>query len=142
MTKSPADPYQDLRDAVRSLCAQFPDSYHREVDAARAYPEAYGGSGLGLAEASVIMEEINRSGANAGACHGQMYNMGTLLRHGSDAQKRLFLPKIASGEWRLQSMGVPDPTSGTDTTKIRPTAVKRGDRYAVNGQKVWISRVQ
>jgi hypothetical protein len=88
------------------------------------------------------MEEINRSGANAGACHGQMYNMGTLLRHGSDAQKQLYLPRIASGEWRLQSMGVTEPTSGTDTTKIRTTAVKRGDRYVVNGQKVWISRIQ
>jgi acyl-CoA dehydrogenase len=160
MVKSAPDRYHDIRDAVRALCAQFPDSYHREVDARRGYPEAfvdaltkagwlaalipqeYGGSGLGLAEASVIMEEINRSGANAGACHGQMYNMGTLLRHGSDAQKRLFLPKIASGEWRLQSMGVTEPTSGTDTTKIRTTAVRRGDAYVVNGQKVWISRVQ
>ena len=160
MLKAAPDRYQDLRDAVRALCAQFPDSYHREIDAKRAYPEAfvdaltqagwlaalipqeYGGSGLGLAEASVIMEEINRSGANAGACHGQMYNMGTLLRHGSDAQKQLYLPKIASGAWRLQSMGVTEPTSGTDTTKIRTTAVRRGDRYVVNGQKVWISRIQ
>ena len=145
---------------MRALCAQFPDEYHREVDAQRAYPEAfvdaltkagwlaalipqeYGGSGLGLTEASVIMEEINRTGGNAGACHGQMYNMGTLLRHGSDAQKQHYLPKIASGELRLQSMGVTEPTSGTDTTKIRTTAVKQGDRYVVNGQKVWISRVQ
>ncbi|MEO8311250.1 MAG: acyl-CoA dehydrogenase family protein [Caldimonas sp.] len=160
MIKNAPDCFQELRDAVRSLCAQFPDSYHRDIDARRAYPEAfvdaltsagwlaalipqeYGGSGLGLAEASVIMEEINRSGANAGACHGQMYNMGTLLRHGSDAQKQLYLPRIASGEWRLQSMGVTEPTSGTDTTKIRTTAIKRGDRYVVNGQKVWISRVQ
>ena len=154
------DPYQDIRDAVRSLCAEFPDEYHRGIDAARAYPEAfvdaltkagwlaalipqeYGGSGLGLAEASVVMEEINRSGGNSGACHGQMYNMGTLLRHGSEAQKRLYLPRIASGEWRLQSMGVTEPTTGTDTTKIKTTAVKKGDRYVVNGQKVWISRVQ
>jgi acyl-CoA dehydrogenase len=154
------DRFQDIRDAVRALCAQFPDAYHREVDARRGYPEAfvdaltragwlaalipqeYGGSGLGLAEASVIMEEINRSGGNAGACHGQMYNMGTLLRHGSRAQKELYLPKIARGEWRLQSMGVTEPTTGTDTTKIKTTAVRRGDRYVVNGQKVWISRVQ
>jgi acyl-CoA dehydrogenase len=152
--------YQDIRDAVRDLTRQFSDEYFRQIDAQRAYPEAfvdaltkagwlaalipqeYGGSGLGLAEASVIMEEINRAGGNAGACHGQMYNMGTLLRHGSAAQKRQYLPKIASGELRLQSMGVTEPTTGTDTTKIRTTAVKRGDRYIVNGQKVWISRVQ
>ena len=105
-------------------------------------PAEYGGSGLGLAEASVIMEEINRAGGNSGACHGQMYNMGTLLRHGSEAQKQLYLPKIASGEWRLQSMGVTEPSTGTDTTKIKTTAVKKGDRYVVNGQKVWISRIQ
>jgi acyl-CoA dehydrogenase len=155
-----AGPYQDIRDGVRALCAQFPDEYHRKVDAARTYPEAfvdaltragwlaamipqeYGGSGLGLTEASVIMEEINRSGGNSGACHGQMYNMGTLLRHGSEAQKKRYLPRIASGELRLQSMGVTEPTTGTDTTRIRTTAVRKGDRYVVNGQKVWISRVQ
>ena len=155
-----SDRYQEIRDAVRDLCSEFPDEYHRQIDAQRAYPEAfvdaltragwlaalipqeYGGSGLGLAEASVIMEEINRAGGNAGACHGQMYNMGTLLRHGSPGQKALYLPRIASGEWRLQSMGVTEPTTGTDTTKIKTTAVKRGDRYVVNGQKVWISRVQ
>ena len=160
MIKTKPDQYQDIRDAVRSLCAEFPDSYHREIDAKRGYPEAfvdaltqagwlaamipaeYGGSGLGLAEASVIMEEINRSGGNAGACHGQMYNMGTLLRHGSEEQKAHYLPKIATGEWRLQSMGVTEPTTGTDTTKLKTTAVKKGDRYVVNGQKVWISRVQ
>src|SRR5213596_1243152 len=154
------DKYHDIRDAVRALCAEFPDEYHRKIDEQRAYPEAfidaltkagwlaamipqeYGGSGLGLSEASVIMEEINASGGNSGACHGQMYNMGTLLRHGSDEQKRKYLPKIATGEWRLQSMGVTEPTTGTDTTKIRTTAVKHGDRYVVNGQKVWISRVQ
>ena len=158
--QSVADKYQDIRDGVRDLCAQFPDEYHRKVDAARAYPEAfvdaltqagwlaamipqeYGGSGLGLAEASVIMEEINRSGGNSGACHGQMYNMGTLLRHGSPAQKQSYLPKIASGELRLQSMGVTEPSTGTDTTRIKTVAVKKGDRYVVNGQKVWISRVQ
>ena len=152
--------YQDIREAIRALCAEFPDDYHRRIDDARGYPEAfvdaltkagwlaamipteYGGSGLGLAEATVVMEEINRSGGNSGACHGQMYNMGTLLRHGSEAQKRLYLPKIANGEWRLQSMGVTEPSTGTDTTKIKTTAVKRGDRYVVNGQKVWISRVQ
>jgi acyl-CoA dehydrogenase len=160
MSTAPTDPYQDIRDAVRALCAQFPDEYHREVDSRRAYPEAfvdaltkagwlaalipqaYGGSGLGLAEASVIMEEINRSGGNAGACHGQMYNMGTLLRHGSPEQQQHYLPRIARGEWRLQSMGVTEPTTGTDTTKIKTTAVRRGDRYVVNGQKVWISRIQ
>ncbi|HEY0885984.1 MAG TPA: acyl-CoA dehydrogenase family protein [Ramlibacter sp.] len=158
--KTATDKYQDIRDAVRALCAQFPDEYHRRIDAQEAYPEEfvaaltkagwlaalipaeYGGSGLGLAEASVIMEEINRSGGNAGACHGQMYNMGTLLRHGSKAQKELYLPKIASGEWRLQSMGVTEPTTGTDTTKIKTTAVRQGDRYVINGQKVWISWVQ
>ena len=105
-------------------------------------PEEYGGSGLGLTEATVVMEEINRSGGNAGHCHGQMYNMGTLLRHGSKAQKDFYLPKIASGELRLQSMGVTEPTTGTDTTKLKTTAVRKGDRYVVNGQKVWISRIQ
>ena len=160
-TTAPQDrAYTDIRDAVRALCAEFPDAYHREVDSRRAYPEKfvdaltkagwmaalipqeYGGSGLGLAEASVIMEEINRCGGNSGACHGQMYNMGTLLRHGSKAQKELYLPQIATGALRLQSMGVTEPTTGTDTTKIKTTAVKKGDRYVVNGQKVWISRIQ
>jgi len=154
------DEHQDIRDAVRELCAQFPDEYFRRVDAEHAYPEAfvdalmgagwlaamipeaYGGSGLGLTAASVIMEEINRSGGNSGACHGQMYNMGTLLRNGSDAQKARYLPGIAAGTLRIQSMAVTEPTTGTDTTKIRTTAVKKGDRYVVNGQKVWISRVQ
>jgi len=160
MSKAESNNYQDVRDGVRALCAQYPDEYHRRIDAQRGYPEEfvkaltdagwmaamipqeYGGSGLGLAEASVIMEEINRTGGNAGACHGQMYNMGTLLRHGSEAQKRKILPKIAAGELRLQSMGVTEPTTGTDTTKIKTTAVRKGDRYVVNGQKVWISRVQ
>src|SRR5512141_461954 len=154
------DPHQDIRDAVRDLCAQFPAAYFREIDEKRGYPDAfvealtkagwlaalipqdYGGSGLGLTEASIIMEEINRSGGNSGACHGQMYNMGTLLRHGSDAQKKEYLPKIASGDLRLQSMGVTEPTTGTDTTRIKTVAVRKGDRYVVNGQKVWISRVQ
>lgn len=152
--------YQDIREAVRDLCAQFPAEYFRKIDAEQGYPEAfvdaltkagwlaalipqeYGGSGLGLTEASVIMEEINRAGGNSGACHGQMYNMGTLLRHGSAQQKQKYLPRIASGQLRLQSMGVTEPTTGTDTTKIKTTAVKKGDRYVVNGQKVWISRVQ
>jgi acyl-CoA dehydrogenase len=154
------DKYEDIRDAVRALCAEFPAEYFRKVDEERAYPETfvnaltkagwlaalipqeYGGSGLGLTEASVIMEEINRSGGNSGACHGQMYNMGTLLRHGSDRQKQFYLPKIASGELRLQSMAVTEPSTGTDTTKLKTTAVKKGDKYVVNGQKVWISRVQ
>jgi len=157
---SDTDCHQDIRDAVRDLCAQFPAEYHRKIDEQRSYPEAfvealtqagwlaalipqeYGGSGLGLTEASVIMEEINRSGGNSGACHGQMYNMGTLLRHGSETQKRLYLPRIASGELRLQSMGVTEPTTGTDTTKLKTTAVRKGDHYVVNGQKVWISRIQ
>jgi len=160
MTGPSTEKYQDVREGVRALCAGFPDEYHRKVDEQRGYPEAfvdaltkagwlaamipqeYGGSGLGLTEASVIMEEINRSGGNAGACHGQMYNMGTLLRHGSDAQKKEYLPRIASGELRLQSMGVTEPSTGTDTTKIKTIAVKKGDRYVVNGQKVWISRIQ
>ena len=160
MQNPTTDKHHEIREAVRALCAEFPDEYHRRIDEERGYPEAfvealtragwlaamipqeYGGSGLGLTEASVIMEEINRSGANAGACHGQMYNMGTLLRHGSEAQKRDYLPKIASGELRLQSMGVTEPSTGTDTTKIKTTAVRKGDRYVVNGQKVWISRVQ
>ena len=154
------DEYQELRRAVREICAEFPIEYFRRTDEQRAYPEAfvdtltkagwlaalipeeYGGSGLGLTEASVIMEEINHAGANSGACHGQMYNLATLLRHGSEEQKREYLPKIATGGLRLQSMGVTEPTSGTDTTRIQTTAVKRGDRYVVNGQKVWISRVQ
>jgi acyl-CoA dehydrogenase len=154
------DEHQEIRDAVRALCSEFPDEYFRKIDEQRAYPEAfvdaligagwlsamipeeYGGSGLGLTEASVIMEEINRSGGNSGAVHGQMYNMSTLLRNGSRAQKEKYLPKIASGELRIQSMAVTEPTTGTDTTKIKTNAVKKDGRYVVNGQKVWISRVQ
>ena len=154
------DRFDDIRDGIRALCAQFPAEYHRNIDRDRGYPDAfvealtregwmaalipeeYGGSGLGLAEASVIMEEINRAGGNSGACHGQMYNMNTLLHHGSEAQKNDLLPKIAAGEIRLQSMGVTEPTTGTDTTKIKTTAVRKGDRYVINGQKVWISRVR
>jgi acyl-CoA dehydrogenase len=152
--------YQDIRDGIRDLCAQFPDEYFRKVDEARGYPEEfvkaltdagwmaalipqeYGGSGLSLTDASVIMEEINRCGGNSGACHGQLYNMGTLLRHGSKEQKDLYLPQIARGELRLQSMGVTEPSTGTDTTRIKTTAVKKGDKYVINGQKVWISRIQ
>jgi acyl-CoA dehydrogenase len=160
MIHTTTDSYQDIREAVRDLCQQFPAEYFRKIDEERSYPEAFvnaltkagwlaalipqefGGSGLGLTEASVILEEINRSGGNSGACHGQMYNMGTLLRHGSAEQKQRYLPKIASGELRLQSMGVTEPTTGTDTTKIKTTAERKGDRYVINGQKVWISRIQ
>src|SRR4026208_2253215 len=144
------DQYQDIRDAVRALCAQFPDEYHRQIDPQRGYPEPfvnaltkagwlaamipqeYGGSGLSLAEASVIMEEINRSGGNSGACHGQMYVMNVLVRHGSERQKQEYLTKIASGDLRLQSMAVTEPTTGTDTTKLKTTAVRKGDRYVIN----------
>ncbi len=154
------DEYQELRKSVRELCADFPGAYFRRIDEKRAYPEEfvqaltkagwlaalipeeYGGSGLGLTEASVIMEEINRASGNSGACHGQMYNMATLLRHGSEEQKRFYLPKIASGQLRLQSMAITEPTAGTDTTKIATTAVKQDGKYIVSGQKVWTSRVQ
>jgi acyl-CoA dehydrogenase len=154
------DDHSDLREAVRALCARFDGAYWREVDEARGYPEAFtealteagwlaalipeefGGAGLGLVEASIIMEEINRAGGNSGAVHGQMYNMSTLLRAGSAAQKNRYLPEIAAGRLRLQSMAVTEPTTGTDTTKLKTTAVRKGDRYIVNGQKVWTSRVQ
>src|SRR5437763_4891245 len=152
--------HQDVRTAIRDLCKSFPDSYWRDVDVERAYPAAfvkaltdagylaalipedYGGSGLGVTEASVILEEINRSGGNAGACHAQMYTMGTLLRHGSEAQKRAFLPKIASGELRLQAFGVTEPTTGSDTTQLKTTATRKDGVYIVRGQKVWISRAE
>ena len=152
--------HAELRAGVRALCAEFPDEYFRKVDAERGYPaefvealtkagwlaglipQEYGGSGLTLAEASVVMEEINRSGGNSGACHGQMYVMNVLVRHGSEAQRQAYLPKIAAGELRLQSMAVTEPTTGTDTTKLKTTAVRQGDRWVVNGQKVWISRVR
>ncbi len=152
--------HAELREGVRALCAQFDSAYWQKVDEARAYPEAfvdaltaagwmaalipeqYGGSGLSLTEATVIMEEVSRSGGNPGCCHGQMYNMNTLLRNGSEAQKKKYLPKIAAGELRMQAMGVTEPTAGTDTTKIKTVAVKKGDRYVVNGQKVWTSRLQ
>jgi acyl-CoA dehydrogenase len=152
--------HPDLRAGVRDLCKAYPDAYWRELDARRAYPdafvtaltkagylaalipEAFGGSGLSLDEASIIMEEINRSGANAGACHAQMYTMGTLLRHGSDGQKRDYLPKIASGELRLQAFGVSEPTTGSDTTQMKTMAVRKGDTYVIRGQKLWISRAE
>ncbi len=152
--------HHEIRDGVRAVCKEFNSAYWQRIDEARGFPdefvnaltqagwlsalipEEYGGSGLSLTEASVIMEEINRSGGNSGACHGQMYNMGTLLRHGSKSQKQQYLPKIASGELRLQSMAVTEPSTGSDTTQLKTVAVKKGDRYVVNGQKVWISRVQ
>ena len=155
-----AENYLEIRQGVRSLCAGFANEYFRKVDAERGYPEAfvqalskagwlaalipqaYGGSGLSLAEASVILEEINHAGGNSGACHGQMYVMNVLVRHGSERQRREYLPRIAAGELRLQSMGVTEPSTGTDTTKLKTTAVRKGDRYLINGQKVWISRVQ
>ncbi len=150
----------DLRQAVRKICADYPDEYWRELDRERAYPEEfvnaltkagylsvlipeeYGGSGLGITEASIVLEEINRSGGNAGACHAQMYTMGTLLRHGSEEQKKKYLPKIATGELRLQAFGVTEPNTGSETTKLRTFAERKGDKYIVNGQKVFISRTE
>src|SRR5215510_2570909 len=158
--RAESEAFGELRQAVRALCATFPPEYWRKLDEQRAYPEQfvralteagwlsalipeeYGGSGLGISEASVILEEVNRSGGNSGACHGQMYIMGTLLRHGSTEQKRRYLPGIASGELRLQSFAVTEPTTGSDTTKLKTTAARNGDCYLVNGQKVWTSRVQ
>jgi len=155
-----SEEFQEYRRAVRELCAGFGSDYWRSLDENAAYPEAfvkalgdagwlsvlipeeYGGGGLGVTEASVVLEEINRSGANSGACHAQMYIMGALVRHGSTEQKHRYLPDIASGRVRLQSFAVTEPTTGTDTTKTRTMAVRRGDRYVVNGQKVWISRIQ
>jgi acyl-CoA dehydrogenase len=152
--------HQELRTAVRDLCSRYPGEYWRRLDETRDYPEEfvraltqagwlsalipeeYGGSGLGVTEASIILEEINRSGGNAAACHAQMYTMGTLLRHGSEEQKQRYLPRLASGELRLQSFAVTEPTTGSDTTRLKTTAVRRGDHYVVNGQKVWTSRVQ
>ena len=151
---------RDLRAGVRALCQSFPDAYWRELDARRAYPEEFvkaltgagylaalipeefGGSGLGVTEAAIILEEIHRSGGNAGACHAQMYTMGTLLRHGSAEQKKAYLPRIASGDLRLQAFGVSEPTTGSDTTQLKTTATRRGDAYVVRGQKIWISRAE
>ena len=152
--------FPDIRDAVRRLCADFPGEYWRKADRDRSYPaefvaaltesgflaalipETFGGSGLGVQQASAIMEEIHRSGCNGGACHAQMYTMGTILRHGNDSQKQAYLPKIATGELRLQAFGVTEPTSGTDTLSLRTTAIRAGDHYVVNGQKVWTSRAE
>ncbi|MFN0038319.1 MAG: acyl-CoA dehydrogenase family protein [Burkholderiales bacterium] len=151
---------QQIRSAVRDLCSRFSGDYWQKQDEARAYPEAfvsalteagwlsalipeeYGGPGLGLTEASIILEEVNRSGGNSGACHAQMYIMGTLLRHGSGAQKKKYLPEIAAGRLRLQSFAVTEPSTGSDTTRLKTTAVRKGERYLVNGQKVWTSRIQ
>jgi acyl-CoA dehydrogenase len=155
-----AELHASLRTGVRELCARFPDAYWRELEIDRSYPEAfvrtlteagylaalipeeYGGAGLGITEAALILEEINRSGANAAACHAQMYIMGSLLRHGSDAQKQQYLPPIANGTLRLQAFGVSEPTTGSDTTQMKTFAARRGDRYIVNGQKVWMSRAE
>ncbi|HUL86765.1 MAG TPA: acyl-CoA dehydrogenase family protein [Pseudolabrys sp.] len=155
------DEYADVRDGVRALCAKFPGEYWRALDRDRAYPtefvaaltnagylaalipEAYGGSGLGLAAAAAILEEVHASGGNGAACHAQMYIMGTILRHGSDAQKERYLPLIATGELRLQAFGVTEPTSGTDTLSLRTTARREGnDHYVINGQKIWTSRAE
>ncbi|HUJ03327.1 MAG TPA: acyl-CoA dehydrogenase family protein [Rhizomicrobium sp.] len=152
--------FPEIRENVRKLCARFPGEYWRALDRAREYPaefvstltregflsvlipEEYGGSGLGLGAATAVLEEIHRSGCNGGACHAQMYTMGTILRHGSSEQKKKYLPKIASGELRLQAFGVTEPTSGTDTTRISTFAKRAGDKYIVNGQKIWISRAE
>ena len=154
------DEQNALRKAVRELCSEYPDSYWRELDAKNEYPqkfvaaltaagylaalipEEYGGAGLGITEAAIILEEINRAGGNSGACHAQMYVMGTILRHGSDAQKQRYLPEIAQGRLRLQSFAVTEPTAGSDTASIQTRAQRRADRYIINGQKVWTSRVQ
>lgn len=160
MDFAPSPEQLAIRDAVRKLCARFPDEYWRDLDRHGAYPEEfvraltqdgwlavlipteYGGAGLGVGEASIVLEEIDRSGGNAAAAHAQMYIMGTLLRHGSAEQKRRYLPKIAAGELRLQAFGVTEPDAGSETTRIRTTAVRKGDRYVVNGQKVFISRAE
>jgi len=159
MTFTLTDEQRALKGAVYELCKQYSPEYWRDLDAKREYPEAfvseltkagylaalipqdYGGAGLGMMEAAIILEEVNHSGGNAAACHAQMYIMGTVLRHGSEAQKKQYLPKIATGELRLQAFGVTEPNSGSDTTKLQTTAIKRGDRYVVNGQKIFISRV-
>src|ERR687895_1032536 len=149
---------EQIRAEIKKVCKEFPDAYWREIDGKKAYPEAfvrklselgwlaalipeeYGGTGLGITEASIILEEINHSGGVATACHAQMYTMGTLLRHGSDEQKTRYLPKIATGELRLQAFGVTEPDAGSETTKLQTTAVRQGDKYVVNGRKMFISR--
>ncbi|MBU3922129.1 MAG: acyl-CoA/acyl-ACP dehydrogenase, partial [Alphaproteobacteria bacterium] len=160
MIQTEDETFPEIREAVRRLCSRFPGAYWRELDRDRQYPtefvtalaadgwlsvlipEAYGGSGLGLEVATAVLEEVHRSGCNGGAAHAQMYTMGTVLRHGSEAQKEKYLPKVASGELRLQAFGVTEPTSGTDTTRIRTFARREGDHYVVNGQKIWISRAE
>ena len=161
MAEAPGERYREIKEEVAKLCAGFPGEYWRKLDETRAYPtefvqaltasgylgalvpEEYGGAGLPLSGAAAILEEIQRQGCSGGACHAQMYTMGTILRHGSDAQKREYLPKIASGELRLQAFGVTEPTSGTDTTSLRTTARREGnDRYILNGQKIWTSRAE
>jgi acyl-CoA dehydrogenase len=160
LNHSNVESYPEIRDAVRRLCADFPGFYWRALDRDRTYPTAFvealteagylsvlipdefGGSGLGLGAATAILEEVHRSGCNGGACHAQMYTMGTLLRHGTPDQKKNYLPKVASGQLRLQAFAVTEPTSGTDTTRIRTFAERVGDRYIVNGQKIWISRAE
>jgi acyl-CoA dehydrogenase len=160
ITQLTTELHSQLKRAVAELCAQFPDKYWRELDRKRAYPEdfvealtkagylgtlipeEYGGAGLGVTEAAIILEEIHHSGGNAGACHAQMYIMGTLLRHGSEEQKRRYLPRIAKGELRLQAFGVSEPTTGSDTTRLKTVAVRKGDKYIVKGQKIWISRAE
>jgi acyl-CoA dehydrogenase len=159
-TEAQAESFPEIREAVRRLCSRFPGAYWRALDRDRLYPsefvaalaqdgwlsvlipEVYGGSGLGLAAATAVLEEVHRSGCNGGAAHAQMYTMGTLLRHGSDAQKAHYLPRIASGELRLQAFGVTEPSSGTDTTRIKTFARREGNNYVVNGQKIWISRAE
>ncbi len=160
ITMEVGETWPEIREAVRRLCANYPGDYWRELDRNREYPEAfvkaltdagylavlipeeYGGSGLPISAGSAVLEEVNASGCNAGACHAQMYIMGTLLRHGSDEQKQRYLPKIATGELRLQAFGVTEPSSGTDTLSLRTTAVRDGNGYVVNGQKIWTSRAQ
>ena len=160
MRHDTAESFPEIREAVRKLCAQFPGEYWRALDRERAYPtafvtalteagflsvlipEEYGGSGLGLSAATAVLEEIHRSGCNGGACHAQMYTMGTVLKHGSQAQKEAYLPKVASGELRLQAFGVTEPGAGTDTTRISTFAKRVGDKYVVRGQKIWISRAE
>ncbi|WP_026584119.1 acyl-CoA dehydrogenase family protein [Bacillus sp. J33] len=152
--------HEMIRKSVRTLCERFPEEYWRDTDERYAYPtafvkaltdegwlsvlipEEYGGAGLGMKEAGIILEEVNRSGGNAGACHAQMYTMGALLRHGNEEQKQRFLPKIASGEWRLQAFGITEPTAGSDTTSIQTFAERKGDKYIVHGQKIWTSRAE
>src|SRR5690349_4707750 len=160
MVRASEEDREAIRESVRRICAEFPDSYWREIDKASAYPQAfvdaltrsgylaalipeeYGGTGLGMMEASIILEEINRSPGNGLACHAQMYTMGTLLRHGNESQKRRYLPKIATGELRLQAFAVTEPNAGSETTRLQTSAVRRGDKYIINGQKIFISRAK